>query len=230
MKRTHVLLVDGPTLIVSLPDNSADLARAAEAGGAQALKTHLNVHHDASGTHFGSLDEERPRLEAIQRAVKLPIGVVPGVSAPLRRDEIEALADMGFDFVDTFAHRFPSWLLDMERMTRVMAIDSTYSVEAAAGLARVGMEILEAAVIPHSEYGQPLTAADLALYARLARAVTTPIILPSQRRLEPHDVARIIEIGINGIMIGAIVTGLKPDTLEGATRAFRSALDELRRA
>jgi hypothetical protein len=230
MKRTHALLLDGPTLIVSLPDNSADLARAAEAGGAHALKTHINLHHDASGTHFGSLDEERPRLEAIGRAVRLPIGIVPGVSAPLRRDEVEAAADMGLDFVDTFAHRFPSWLLDMKRMTRVMAIDATYGVEAAASLAAIGMEILEAAVISHGEYGQPLTAADLALYARLAQAVPTPIILPSQRRLEPHDVARIVGVGINGIMIGAIVTGLKPDTLEAATRAFRSAMDELRRA
>jgi len=220
-------LLDGPTLIVSLPDNSADLARAAEAGGAHALKTHINVHHDASGTHFGTLEEERPRLEAVRDAVNLPLGIVPGVADPLRGDEIAALADMGFDFVDTFAHNFPSWLLDMERMTRVMAIDASYGVEAAAGLAGIGMEVLEAAVIPHAEYGRPLTAADLALYRRLAQAVPTPIILPSQRRLEPHDVGRIVGVGINGIMIGAIVTGTEPAPLEAATRGFRTAIDEL---
>jgi len=242
MRRTYQLLCHGPALIVSLPDNSVNLARAADAGGAQVLKVHINVHHDASGTHFGSLDEERPRLDAIRSAVNLPIGIVPGVTlrqaqghpersrgvtAAPRRDEVEALADMGFDFIDTFAHCFPSWLLGMERMTRVVAIDSTYTVKAAASLARVGMEILEAAVIPHAEYGQPLTAADLALYARLAAAAPTPIIVPSQRRLEPHDVARLAAIGINGIMIGAIVTGLAPSTLEAATRAFRAAVDEL---
>ena len=227
MKQTHRLLLAGPTLIVSLPDNSADLARAAAAGGAHALKTHINVHHDASGTRFGSLEQERPRLEAIRAAIDLPVGIVPGATAPINRGEVEALADLGFDFVDTFAHCFPSWLLGMERMTRVMAIDASYSVEAAASLAGVGMEVLEAAVIPHGEYGQPLTAADLALYARLARAVPTPIILPSQRRLEPEDVARIVEVGINGIMIGAIVTGVEPQSLEAATRAFRAAVDEL---
>jgi putative N-acetylmannosamine-6-phosphate epimerase len=227
MTRTYQLLRDGPTLIVSLPDNSLDLARAAEAGGAHALKVHINVHHDASGTHFGSLEQERPRLEAIQRAVSLPIGVVPGVTDPLRRDEVEALAEMGFDFIDTFAHRFPSWLLGMTRMTRAMAIDSTYTVEAAAGLPRIGMEILEAAVIPHSEYGQPLTAADLALYARLAQAVATPIIVPSQRRFEPHDVELIAGAGVNGIMIGAIVTGLEPASIEAAARQFRAAIDAL---
>jgi len=227
MKRTHQLLLDGPTLIVSLPDNSPDLARAAEAGGAHALKTHINVHHDASGTHFGTLAQERPRLEEILAAVDLPVGIVPGVTDPLRREELDALADMGFDFVDTFAQCFPSWLLDMERMTRVMAVDANYSVDEAAGLAQVGMEVLEAAVIPHEEYGEPLTAADLALYARLADAVATPIIVPSQRRLEPHDVARIVGVGINGIMIGAVVAGAEPASIEAATRAFRDALDDL---
>ncbi len=227
MKRAHELLCAGPALIVSLPDNRADLARAAEAAGAHALKVHINVHHDASGTHFGSLEQERPRLQEILDAVSLPVGIVPGITAPLRRDEIAALADMGFDFVDTFAHCFPAWLLGMERMTRVMAIDSTYSVEAAASLAAVGMEILEAAVIPHDQYGSPLTAADLALYSRLAQAVPTPIIAPSQRRFEPSDVASIVECGITGIMIGAIVTGLEPAGIEAATRAFRAAMDEL---
>ena len=227
MKPTYQLLCDGPTLIVSLPDNRADLARAAEAGGAHALKTHINVHHDASGTHFGTLEQERPRLQQILDAVALPVGIVPGVTQPLPRDEVAAVADMGFDFVDTFAHCFPSWLLSEERMTRVMAIDATYSVEAAAALAAVGMEALEAAIIPHDQYGQPLTAADLARYSRLAQAVPTPIIIPSQRRLEPDDVAHIVGVGITGIMIGAIVTGLEPHGIEAAARAFRQAMDEL---
>jgi hypothetical protein len=243
LARVHDLLCAAPTLIVSLPDNSLDLARAAAAGGAHALKTHINVHHDASGTHFGPLEQERPRLQAILDAVNLPVGIVPGVTDPLRRDELETLADMGFDFVDTFAHCFPAWLIGdaappprgvslepppaVNQMTRVMAIDSTYTLEAAASLAAVGMEVLEAAVIPHDQYGRPLTAADLALYSRLAQAVPTPIIAPSQRRFEPQDVAHIVAAGITGIMIGAIVTGVEAAGLEAATRGFRAALDEL---
>lgn len=249
MNRTLDLLSEGPTLIMSLPDNSPDLARAAVAGGAHVLKTHINVHHDASGTHFGSLDQERPRLQAILDAVDLPVGIVPGVTA-VDRDEVQALAAMGFDFIDTFAHVFPSWLLGDAHvamaararhtrgepaaegsayggMTRVMAINATYSAEAAASLAAVGMEILEAAVIPHDQYGRPLTAADLALYSRLADAVPTPIIIPSQRRLDPEDVGRIVGAGITGVMIGAVVTGLEPAGVEAATAAFRAAMDEL---
>ena len=48
-------------LIASLPRNDPELARAALAGGADVLKVHLNVTHNASGVRFGSLcrSEER---------------------------------------------------------------------------------------------------------------------------------------------------------------------------
>lgn len=41
-------------IIVSLPRHDLDLAKAALAGGASAIKVHLNAHHRASGTTFGS--------------------------------------------------------------------------------------------------------------------------------------------------------------------------------
>ena len=47
------LLRQRPALAVSLPLNDIALAKAAEEAGADALKIHINVHHDASGTHFG---------------------------------------------------------------------------------------------------------------------------------------------------------------------------------
>ena len=53
------------TLMVSLPQNDPELARAAIRGGAQGLKIHINVHHHASGTHFGTWAEERNEIEAI---------------------------------------------------------------------------------------------------------------------------------------------------------------------
>jgi len=37
------------TLVVSLPENNLELARAALEGGAQAIKVHANVWHRSSG-------------------------------------------------------------------------------------------------------------------------------------------------------------------------------------
>ena len=42
------------TVVVSLPANDLDLARAALDAGAQAIKVHCNVWHRASGHTFGT--------------------------------------------------------------------------------------------------------------------------------------------------------------------------------
>ncbi|MCA9781917.1 MAG: hypothetical protein KC800_34620, partial [Candidatus Eremiobacteraeota bacterium] len=57
------VLQQGFTLMVSLPRNDLQLARAAVDAGAQCIKVHINCHHFASDTHFGSLAEERAVLE-----------------------------------------------------------------------------------------------------------------------------------------------------------------------
>ena len=132
------LLAERPRLIVSLPENSVELARAAAEGGADALKVHTNVRHDASGTQFGSLAEERERLEGIL-AVGLPTGIVPGVAASLpSRQDMAELARMGIDFFDLYVHDMPVWMTRVEGMTRTAAIGLDTPLVAFAVLATLG--------------------------------------------------------------------------------------------
>jgi hypothetical protein len=222
-------LSQGPRLIVSLPENSVELARAAADGGADALKVHLHVKHEASGTQFGSLAEERSNLEAIL-SLDLPTGVVPGAgdSLPSRR-EMDDLAAMGVDFFDLYAHDMPVWLMSFQDMTRTVAIDHTTAWEAVRELANMGFEMIEAAVIPHEGYGRPLSVADLAVYRAIRRATELPIIVPTQRAVHPEDVPALVgDVGVDALMIGAIVTGRDPDSLQAATQRFASALSALR--
>jgi len=223
------LLQDRPRLIVSLPRNSPELARAAAQGGADALKVHINVTHEASGTHFGSLAEERPSLEQIL-ALDLPTGIVPGAGERLPSpEEMETLAAMGVDFFDLYLHDMPSWLLRCPHLTRAIAISLPSQAELLPDLEALGCQLIEAAIIPHEGYGQPLSVADLAAYHRIRSATRLPIILPSQRALRPEDVPLLVEdAGVDAIMIGAIVTGAHPDTLRAATERFASAIADTR--
>ncbi len=218
------LLAEGPRLIVSLPENSVELARAAAEGGADALKVHINVRHDASGTRFGSLAEERGRLEEIL-AVGLPTGIVPGVAASLpSREDMSELARMGMDFFDLYVHDMPVWMMRLEGMTRTAAIAHDTPLEAIPAVEKLGFEMLEAAVIPHEGYGAPLSVSDLARYERIRSATALPIIVPTQRAIEPGDVPALVRMGLNAIMIGAIVTGREPGGVRAATEEFASAL------
>jgi hypothetical protein len=218
-------LSQGPRLIVSLPANSPELARAAVDGGADALKVHVHVRHEASGTRFGGLAEERAALEAILD-LDLPTGIVSGAGDSVASlAEMDELRDMGIDFFDLYAHDMPVWLKSYQGMTRAVAVGETATPDSIRELQAMGFEMIEAAIVPHEGYGKPLSVADLAAYGLVRRATDLPIIVPTQRAIAPEEVPVLVdEVGVNAVMIGAIVTGREPGSLLEATERFAAAL------
>jgi hypothetical protein len=232
----ELLSGEGFSLLVSLPANSAELARAAVNGGAQGLKVHINVEHAASGTRFGSLVEERGNLEAILAEVDVPVGIVPGAETMASPEDMQALAQMGLDFYDAYAHHMPAWMLAMadNPMSVMVALHSEYDlgdratlVEGLRGVQGARVEMIEASVIPHEGYGKPLSVLDLACYHRIGRLATVPVIVPTQRAIRPEEVGLIRECGMAGLLIGAIVTGRDAASIEKVTCRFRAAIERL---
>lgn len=213
-------------LIVALPANSVEMARAGEEGGADAVKVHLNITHRATRRKFGPLETERPVLEEILNGVRVPVGLVPAAEGA-DRAEIVAAASMPFDFVDMFVHFMPAWLLKIGRWGRMAAADASCNLDLLRGLSRVpGLDMAELALIPPEGYGQPLNVRDLALYTAAAEALGKPAIIPSQRRLEPDDVPALRATGAAGVMIGVLSVGESAREIYEMTRAFRKAIDE----
>jgi hypothetical protein len=223
----HLLQSTKPALIVSLTSNSVEQARAAEAAGADAIKVHINVTHHATGVTFGTLAQERPALEAILGAVKIPVGLVPGEDVRITRADYREIAAMGFTVVDAFAHVTPGNYECLPGMDLWVAADCQYSLDEVAALTRLPwVDAIEAAVIPTAEYGQLLSQRDLATYLLLAETLEKPFVVPSQRRLRVEDVPALLAVGAKNLMIGAVVTGKEVKGIEEATRAFRRALDQ----
>ncbi|MEN6547364.1 MAG: hypothetical protein ABFE07_15110 [Armatimonadia bacterium] len=222
-----------PALLVSLPANDPDLARAARDGGAQGLKVHINIEHAAAKVRFGSLDDEATRIEEIA-SLGLPVGIVPGDASRMAPPEdFRRLHELGLDFADLYLGAMPAWLLsalplplmaalgheDMSRPDRLASV---------ATLTSIGM--IEASIIPHTEYGNPLSAGDLADYTTFTRILgqaDRPVIVPTQRHIVPDDLAALASTGIRALLIGAIVTGRTAADISAATRVYREALDQL---
>lgn len=215
------------SLIVSLPANDPVLAQAAAAGGADAIKTHINVDHRASGTHFGSIDDERAGLEGAL-ATGLPVGLVVGGEGSVQREDMEAASQMGFSFFDVYAHHAPAWYPEVagERLAMV-ALRHDDPLERSLGLAAVGVGAVEASLCDPDDYYAPLTLDLLADIARLVALVDLPVLVPTQRAIRPHDVAAVASTGAAALLIGAVVTGNEPDGVEAGTSAFRRAIDAL---
>jgi hypothetical protein len=228
MNRLMQLLNSRPTLIFSLPKNDPALAKAAIKAGADALKVHIHIHHEASGTHFGSLAEEKAALQEIL-ACGLPTAIVVGAGeAVASREEMAEIQEMGFEAFDAYAHHLPAWMFELTGMAKMVAVDDSYTAKSLSDLEQMGMDILEAAVVPHAGYGEPLMLSDLTHYCALRESAKVPIVIPTQRKIQPEEVPQLFRVcRPNALMIGAIVTGTEPDTISEATAAFKQALGRI---
>lgn len=214
-------------LLVSLPKNDPKLALIAEGQGADALKVHLNVKHHASGTLFKSWKDEKKKIKAILKNVKIPVGIVPGAETVAPLEEMLEMQELGLDFWDIFAHHLPGYLFDLKNMGKMTAINYEFPLDYLPELEGLGIDIIETSIIPPSEYGKPLTARDLAFYKYLIKKISSPAVIPTQRKIAPSDIVHLKKMGASGIGIGAVVTGHSKNELKKCVKAFAQKIKEL---
>lgn len=225
---THVLETKKLTLIVSLPENRLDLARAAINAGVDGIKLHVNVQHRASGTNFASVQAYEEVFRHIREEFSGPLGIVPGGSfEDIKQSEIDQLIQLGFNFYSIYAHHKPSWLAQVNRMEKTFAITNEYSLSQLGKVKQLGVSALEASIIPGEEYGSPLTFKDILAYNALVQNVDVPVLVPSQRKIEPSDLPLLYKSGVKAIMLGAVVIGKTEETIKAAISSFRETIDSL---
>ncbi|MEC1526179.1 hypothetical protein P9D43_29765 [Neobacillus niacini] len=224
----QILKENKMTLIVSLPENRFDLAKAAIQAGADAIKLHVNVNHRASGNIFESVDSYVEVFRSIRDDFSGPLGIVPGGSfEDIRQSEMEQLIALGFNFYSIYAHDKPSWMLGLDKIEKTFAISSDYSLNTLGKVYHLGITALEASIIPGEEYGTPLTFRDVLAYNWLVQHVDVPVLVPSQRKLVPSDISILANAGVKAVMLGAIVIGNTEESIQERISLFRKAIDLL---
>ena len=219
------------TLVVSLPANDLNLAKAALEGGADAVKVHCNVWHRASGHTFGTFEENKDFLkDLIGLCGDVPVGLVPGTSeAFITETELRELKEMGLDFISAYSHNLPSFAMDYPGVTAAVAIGSDYTESVLDAVRDSDIAVLEASVVRGEEYGQKLTCADILHYRSIVKRTGKPCMVPTQKEIRPEDVKHLYRAGCKALMIGAIVFGQNPtpEELRNVTAAYRAAVDAL---
>jgi hypothetical protein len=205
-------------IIVSLARHDLDLAKAALDGGAYALKTHLNAYHRATGATFGSFSDERPFFEALSR-LGCPLLVMAGQETVPTAEEMDALADLGFEGFNVYVDHMQPHLL-ASRLRPMPALSSTSTPQDVKEIASLPGCIVEASIMPFERYRTAMTDGDLARYAAVVDAIDVPVIVPSQLALTPQDVKCLREVGVAAPLMGAIVTGDTPRSMHQSVRQF----------
>lgn len=220
---------DKIALVVSLPRNDIKLAQAAIDAGADALKIHLNVHHHASGNNFGSLEDEKEKLEPIINLCEkynVPIGVVPG-TIDLDFQELSKVKDAGFSFTSMYDKDMDPLGIRTDEIYKLVAITFEYDMEWIKILDQLDFDVLECSIMHPDSYGTRLTMRDVFKLKSIRENTSKPLLLPTQKAIEPSQVQILKEIGINGLMIGAVVTEDSAKTIYDNTKRFRDAIDKL---
>lgn len=219
------------SLVVSLPSNNLELAKAALDGGAQAVKVHCNVWHRASGHTFGTYAENREFLQQLITLCKdVPVGLVPGgEDAFITPEERLELENMGLGFFSSYSQHLPCHMMESKVLTKMVAIDYTYTGNTLDAVRSSGIDVLECSVQPGENYGTDLNYADILRYSDIVTKSGKPCLIPTQRKIKPCEVKHLYEAGCKVVMIGAIVMGKEPDAkqLQAVTSAFREAIDAL---
>ena len=219
------------SLIVSLPSNDLELAKAALAGGADAIKVHCNVWHRASGHSFGTYEENREFLkELIRLCGDVPVGLMPGTDQAFitNEDRLE-LEEMGLSFTSAYWHHLPDFMMESRKLTNAVAIDLNYTETTLEAVRESRIPVLEASIMKGQDYGQALTHEDIQRYAEIAAKTGKPCVIPTQKHIKPSQVKDLYQAGCKAIMIGAVVFGQEPtpEQLREAVGVYRQAVDAL---
>ena len=218
------------TLVVSLPQNNLKFAEAAIQGGADALKVHINVSHKASGNSFGNIDEEMANFKPILSLCKennIPIGIVAGGDDNIPMEELTKSIEAGFTFTSLYDKHMNPMVLKEKGLYKMVAITNEYDLEWVKAYDSLPIDVLECSIMDPDTYGNPLTVREILQYQSVRNATKKPILIPTQRAITPEQVEVLWEMGLNGIMIGAVVTGNESNSVYETTKKFREVIDKI---
>lgn len=215
-------------IISNLYTNSAQLALASEEGGADAIELNLNLEESGTGVRYGTIDLEEHAISEVIGSVKVPVGIRIGDTPMIRREEWEKIVSTGIDYVKMMAHHMPSYVYNDERICKIISVGSGYVLEQVEILAHDGrIGAIEAAIISPQVFRLPLTLLDITTYALITRRASKPVIVPTQKYIEPNDLRILKKIGIEGLVINYTITGTEPLNYTEILHEYKKVAEEL---
>lgn len=185
------------------------------------MKVHLNAHHRASGTVFGTFQEELPFLKELSQ-LGVPLAIMVGQEVVPTLSEMNQLRDLGFQGFNLYLHHLQPWLLEAP-MRPILALPHAWTEEDLSKLLSVKDAWIEASIVDPADYGKPLSDEDVEQYREIVARSKRPVIVPSQKKVTVADIPRLKQTGVRALLVGVIVTGNTPETMESAVRSLVDA-------
>jgi len=213
---------DAVALITTLPQNNSEYAAVAAGAGANAIMVGIDMTDTTLPGLFGSFDLMEDSIDSILSTTTIPVGISIGDSRPLIEENWERIVSKQFSFVNMFAHHMPPFVLEDDRIEKLISVGSGYMLEQVKSVSEIdGVTALEAAIVAPQGRNHIFSALDLATLSVLANLSSKPLFMRTQKRMGARDVRSVMRSGIRGISVDAA-------SLEPGIEAYRDAITTFR--
>ena len=210
--------------MADLHANSAQYAAATEEAGADAVMLHLS--QDApGGARFGGIELEEDSIRDALSVIRIPSGISIGDGRALLSTDWESVLDMGFSFVNMYAHHMPSFVWLDSRISKSISIGPGYILEQVKALSEFPeTSVLVAALTPAQGIGLPLTLFDIATIRLITKLSSKPVLVPTQRSITINDIGLLKSLGCRGLLISSVVYGESVESCKDNLARYREGL------
>ena len=208
--------------LAALLANRADLATAAEEGGADALVVSIGAS-EFGANRFGNFEVEEEGIRAVTSTVNIPVGLYLGDNPHLDAEEWEKIVDANIDFLIMFAHQMPILVLSDERVAKLAAIGPGYVIEQVRALSKdPNIDALVAALTPSQAVAQDMTALDLGTLRLLVELSEKPVLNLLQKIVESRFLQFIVGTGCRGVILNPLTLGSSVESVKMVLKDYRS--------
>ncbi len=209
-------------LVATLPQNNVEYASIAAQAGADAIMLGIDKTDTSLPGLFGSFDLMEDSIDSILSTTSVPVGISIGDSRPLIEESWERIISKRFSFVNMYAHHMPPFVLEDERVEKLVSIGPGYMLEQVKSISEIdGVTALEAAIVAPQGRNHIFSALDLATLGVLASLSAKPLLMRTQKKMGVRDVRSVMRCGLRGISVDAAA-------LEPGIEAYRDAITTFR--
>jgi hypothetical protein len=209
-------------LLAILPQNSTEYASTAAQAGADVIVVGIDKTETTLPGLFGSFDLMEDSINSILSTSSVPVGISIGDSRPLIEENWERIVSKPFGFVNMYAHHMPSFVLEDDRVEKLVSVGPGYMLEQVKAISEMeGVVAIESAIVAPQGRSHIFSALDLATLGVLARLSAKPLIVRTQKKMDVADIQSALRAGVRGFCVDAAA-------LEPGVEAYRDALTTFR--
>jgi hypothetical protein len=209
-------------LLAILPQNDTEYASTAAQAGADAIVVGIDKTETTLPGLFGSFDLMEDSINSILSTSSVPVGISIGDSRPLIEENWERIASKPFGFVNMYAHHMPSFVLEDDRVEKLLSIGPGYMLEQVKAISEMeGVVALESAIVAPQGRSHVFSALDLATLGVITKLSAKPLLVRTQKKMNAADIQSAIGSGVRGFCVDAAA-------LEPGIEAYRDALTTYR--